>query len=142
MNELYPQRHLLVSLIIATISLLFDQKTSFLSVELFGYNLTVFVLSIISGVFLDIDHLIDYHLNRDNPFENLESQFRKGRMYVVFHGVESAIFLTALVALLPFLLFPTISYACHITMDIYYNGAPFQAYLYTVRFGRKLLHRL
>ena len=127
------------SLIIATISLLFDQKTPFLSVELFGHNFTVFVLCLSVGVLLDIDHIIDFRVNRHKHFENLESQFREDRMYVVLHGVENTLLLTALAILFPFLLFPAISYDCHIAMDIYYNPVSFEAYFYVVRFGRKLL---
>lgn len=135
---MYPQSHLFVSLIIASVSLFFGQKAPFLSVELFGFNLTIFVLCIIFGVFLDVDHLLDYFLNRDYPHENLESQFLKGRMYVVLHGVEGVALLLVLAVVWPFLVFPAISYACHILMDIYYNGVSFQAYFYIFRFGKRL----
>jgi hypothetical protein len=135
---LYPPSHLFASLIIATVSLFFDQQAPFLSVELFGFNLTVFVLCIAFGVFLDIDHVVDYFLNRDYPHENLKSQFMKGRMYVVLHGVEGAALLLVLAVVWPFLVFPAISYACHIIMDIYYNGVSFQAYFYVVRLGKRL----
>jgi hypothetical protein len=130
---------LFASLIVAAISLLFDQKTPFFSVELFGRNFTVFVLCLGVGVLLDADHIIDFRLNRHNHFENLESQFKKGRMYVVLHGVENTLLLTALAILFPFLLFPAISYDCHIAMDIYYNPVSFKAYFYVIRFGRKIV---
>jgi hypothetical protein len=135
----FPQRHLFASLIIATISLFFNQKTPFFSVELFGHNLTVFVLCLGFGVLLDVDHIIDFRVNRHRHFENLESQFRKGRMYVVLHSVENALILTILAILLPFFLFPAISYDSHIAMDIYYNDVSFGAYFYVIRFGRKLV---
>ena len=104
---------------------------------LFNYDFTVFVLCIVFGVLLDIDHILDYRLNEGNPFRSLKSQFEKGRMYVIFHGVEGAILLVILANIWPFLLFPAISYSCHILMDIYYNGVSFQAYFYIVRLGRK-----
>lgn len=126
-----------MSLIIAICSLLFEQKTPFLAITLFNYDFTVFVLCIVFGVLLDIDHILDYRLNEGNPFRSLKSQFEKGRMYVIFHGVEGAILLVILANIWPFLLFPAISYACHILMDIYYNGVSFQAYFYIVRLGRK-----
>lgn len=136
---MYPQRHLLASLVVATVSLLFSQKTPFLAIKLFGYDFAVFALCIVFGVFLDVDHVIDYRLNRGRSFESLESRFEKGRMYVVFHGVENVLLFTVLAVVWPFLVFPAISYICHMVMDVYGNGVPFQAYFYTVRFGRKLL---
>lgn len=128
------------SLIVATISLFFDQKTPFFSIELFGYNLTVFVLCLGSGVLLDIDHIIDFRVNRYYHFCNLESAFQKGRMFLVLHGVENTLVLTLLAIFLPFLFFPAISYDCHIAMDIYYNNVSSGAYFYAIRFGRKLGH--
>jgi hypothetical protein len=136
---LYPQRHLLVTLIIATASLLFAQKTPFLTVRLFGYDFAVFVLCMTFGVLLDVDHIIDFALNRGRSFENLESRFKSGRMYVLFHGIENVVLFIVLAAIWPFLTFPAISYTCHMAMDVYGNGVQFRAYSYAVRFGRRLL---
>jgi len=130
---------LLASSVIATFSLFFNQQTPFLTIELFGYNLTVFILCIIFGVFIDADHLVDYRLNRWRMPESLESRFKKGRMFVVFHGIENIIILAALSIVFPFLIFPAASYFCHMTMDIYSNEVPFQAYSYAVRFGKKMI---
>jgi len=137
---LYPQKHLAASFLVAAASLFFDQKTPILTVNLFGFNLTVFILSILIGVLPDIDHIIDFRLNRNARCETLESQFENGRMYVPFHGFEAAILLAILAAFQPFLIFPTISYIIHMAMDAYGNNVSPQAYFYTVRFGRKLTH--
>ena len=95
-EALYPQRHLLASLVIATVSLFFNQKVPFFTVELFGYNFTVFILCIVFGVLIDVDHIVDYRLNRWHMSESLESRFKKGRMFVVFHGIENIVILAAL----------------------------------------------
>ena len=130
---------MLASSVIATFSLFFNQQTPFLTIELFGYNLTVFILCIIFGVFIDADHLVDYRLNRWRMPESLESRFKKGRMFVVFHGIENIIILAALSIVFPFLIFPAASYFCHMAMDIYSNEVPLQAYFYVVRFGKKMI---
>jgi hypothetical protein len=130
---------LLASLAIGSLSLFFNQQTPFFTVELFGYNITVFTLCLVSGVLIDIDHLVDYRLNRWHRHESLETQFNKGRMYVPFHGIENIIILAALSIFFPFLIFPAASYFCHMAMDIYSNEVPFQAYSYVVRFGKKMI---
>jgi len=135
---LYPQRHLIASLAVATVSLFFNQKTPFLIVELLGYNLAVFLLCILFGVFIDVDHILDYRLNKWQMSESLESRFKKGRMFVVFHGIENIIILAALSVVFPFLIFPAASYFCHMAMDIYSNDVPFQAYSYIIRFGKRI----
>jgi hypothetical protein len=104
---------------------------------LFGVELSVFVLSVAVGVLLDFDHLIDFRMTRDQRWMSLEQKFRKGRMFVVFHSFENAIILTVLAFFFPFLVFPTISYICHIAMDAYGNNVSWQAYFYIFRFGRK-----
>lgn len=132
-------RHLLATLALATISLFFNQRVPFLAVELFGHDFTVFFLCIVFGVFVDVDHIVDYRLNRWHLSDSLESRFRRGRMFVVLHGIENIIVLTGLSIAFPFLIFPTASYLVHMALDIHYNGVSFQAYFYTVRFGKKLL---
>jgi hypothetical protein len=132
-----PKRHFLVSLIVATVSLLFNQSIPFVRIELFGVELSVFVLSVAVGVLLDFDHLIDFRMIRDQRWMSLEQKFRKGRMFVVFHSFENAVILTVLAFFFPFLVFPTISYVCHIAMDAYGNKVSWQAYFYICRFGRK-----
>ena len=106
---------------------------------MFGYNLTVFLLCIIFGVFIDVDHIVDFRINRLHMSESQESLFRKGRMYVIFHGIENIIILGTLSTFFPFLIFPATSYFCHMAMDIYSNEVPFQAYSYLVRFGKKMI---
>lgn len=130
---------MLASSVIAAFSLFFNQQTPFLTVELFGYNFTVFILCIVFGVLIDVDHIVDYRLNRWHMSESLESRFKKGRMFVVFHGIENIIILAALSIFFPFLIFPAASYFCHMAMDIYSNEVPFQAYSYVVRFGKKMI---
>jgi hypothetical protein len=124
-EALYPQRHLLASLVIAALSLLFNQKVPFLTVELFGYDFTVFLLCVVFGVLIDVDHVVDYRLNRWHMSESLESRFKKGRMFVVFHGIENIVILAALSIVFPFLIFPAARYFCHMAMDIYSNEVPF-----------------
>ena len=133
------KRHFLVGLIIATISLLFDQSVPFLRIELFGVQLTIFTLCIAVSVLLDFDHIIDFIVNRNQMWMNLEQKFREGRMFVVFHSIENALILTVLSFFFPFLVFPTISYICHIAMDAIGNNVSWQAYFYIFRFGRKLI---
>lgn len=130
------KRHLVATVIIAMFSLFFDQRTSFLGVRLFGYEITVLVLCITVGVFVDIDHIVDFRVNRGFRFKNLEMAFNAGRMFEVFHGIENVAVLTDLSLIFPFLIFPTISYVCHLMMDIYGNGAPFQAYFYLFRIAK------
>jgi hypothetical protein len=122
---------------VATVSLLFNQSVPFVRIELFGVELSVFVLCIAVGVLLDFDHLIDFRMNRDQRWMSLEQRFRKGRMFVVFHSFENAIILAVLAFFFPFLVFPTISYICHIAMDAYGNKVSWHAYFYVFRFGRK-----
>jgi hypothetical protein len=126
----------MVTMIIAVFSLFFDQRTPFLGVRLFGYEITVFVLCIVVGVFVDVDHIVDFRVNRGFRFKNLGMAFNAGRMFEVFHGIENVPVLTGLSVVFPFLIFPTISYACHLMMDIYGNGASFQPYFYSFRIAK------
>ena len=132
-----PRRHLLVGLMVATASLLFNQRIPFFRIELFGVELSVFVLSVGVSVFLDFDHIIDFRVNRNQRWMNLEQRFREGRMFVVFHSVENTIMLAVLSFFFPFLFFPTISYICHIAMDAFGNNVSWKAYFYIFRFGKK-----
>ncbi len=132
--------HLIASLAILAASLPFNQSAPFLTVELSDFKVTVFFLCLALDVLVDIDHLIDYRVNRWHMSESLESRFRNGRMFVVFHRVENIPILIALSIAFPFLVFPTANYACHIMMDAFSNGVSFQAYFYTVRFGKRLTH--
>lgn len=136
--KMHTKWHLLVSLTIAAASLPFNQSIPFLTVQLFGHYITIFVLCIVVGVLIDVDHIVDFWLNRWRLSETLESRFQNGKMFVVFHGVENVAVLATLSIVFPFLIFPTASYTCHIVMDMYSNDVSFQAYFYTVRFGRKL----
>ena len=139
---MYPQWHLLSSLVVAAVSLLFNQVVPFFAVQLFGYNVAVFVLCLLVGVFIDVDHILDYRLNRSFGNVSLESNYRTGRMFVVFHGAENTVILAALSIVFPFLIFPTVSYTCHIIIDMYGNGVSYHAYFYVARFGRKLTRAL
>jgi hypothetical protein len=136
--KMYPQWHFLASLLIGLISFIFNQNVPFFTVQLFGANVTVFALCIIVGVIIDVDHIIDIHLYREKFSESNESRYRNGRMILVFHGMENTIVLATLSTVFPFLLFPTISYTCHIVLDMLSNRISFQAYFYTVRFRVKL----
>ncbi len=130
--------HFAVSLLIAMFSLIFNQSTPFLKIELFGYDITVSALCIVVGALIDVDHLID--IFQGYAFGSIESRFREGRLIILFHGVENALILTGLSIAFPFLIFLAISYICHMIMDMYGNNVPFYAYFYVVRFGRKLLN--
>ena len=133
--------HFVASLAIAIVSLFFSQNAPFLVVEVFGCTITVFVLCIVAGVLVDIDHIVDIRLNRGHFFESTEAQYREGRWFVVFHGIEIAVALCVVSIAFPFLIFPTASFICHMIMDIYGNGVSFRAYFYAVRFGRMLICR-
>ena len=135
---MHAKWHLFVSLTVAVCSLPFNQATPFLSVKLFGHEIAVLFLCLVTGVVVDIDHIIDFRINRRLIHESLESRFRNGRMFVAFHGIENIVILVGLSIFFPFLDFPTISYICHIIMDVHSNGAPYQAYFYTVRL-RKII---
>jgi hypothetical protein len=135
---MYPQWHFLASLPIGLISLLFNQTVPFFTVQLFGLNMTVFVLSILAGVLIDIDHVIDFHLYKKSFSENNESRYKNGCMILVFHGAENIIVLAILSIVFPFLFFPTMAYACHIILDMHGNGISFQEYFYVVRLRKKL----
>ena len=126
-----------MGLAVASASLFFNQSFPFIRIELFGVELTVFIICLAVSVLLDFDHLIDFRLNRNYRGMNLEQMFRNGRMFVVFHSVENAIILTFLSFFFPFLVFPTISYICHIAMDAFGNPVTWQAYFYIIRFGSK-----
>ena len=139
--EVHTKWHFVASLVVAVFSFFFNQRVPFFEVRLLGYEITVFVLCIVVGVFVDVDHIIDYWINGWLVFVSLGRRFREGRMFLVLHGIENAVILAGVSVLFPFLIFPTISYICHMTMDIYGNGTPIRAYFYTVRFGRKLVHR-
>lgn len=135
------KRHMIASLPIAMVSLPFNQSVPFLTVELFGFQVTVFLLCLVLGVFVDIDHIIDYRLNKQRMRKNLGPASRRKDMFVFpFHGVESIAILVALSFIFPFLAFPTVSYACHMIMDIHGNGHSLASYFYVVRFGRKLAY--
>jgi hypothetical protein len=134
---MYPRWHFLASLPIGLISLMFNQNVPFFTVQLFSLNVTVFVLCILLGVLIDVDHVIDIHLYAKFS-ESDESRYRNGRMILVFHGMENTIVLVALSIVFPFLFFPAIAYACHIVLDMLTNGISFQAYFYTVRFRVRL----
>lgn len=130
---MYPDKHSIVALAVGAASLFFNQKTPLLTIEVFGINITVFCLCLISGVLIDLDHLVDFQLNRWHRHESLEAQFEKGRMYVPLHGIENIPILAALSIVFPFLIFPTISYLLHMIMDIYSNNVTHKAYFYTIR---------
>ena len=131
---MHPKWHITSSMIIAMISLLFEQNTPFLSIQLFHREISVFVLCFVVGVTIDVDHLIDYHVYRRYTVEG-------ENMIILFHGIENVAILAFLsfVFQFPFIVFPSISYACHMAMDVYGNGQPFLSYCYVVRFGRRLL---
>lgn len=130
-----------MSLPVAVASLFSNQKAPLLTIEVLGYNITVFCLCLVSGVLIDIDHLVDILLNRTSLPENLEKRFKRGRMYVPFHGIENIPILAILSVIFPFLIFPTISYLFHIILDVYKNGAPHQAYFYIFRL-QKILSKI
>lgn len=130
---MYPHKHLLASLGVAAASLFFNQKVPFLTIQLTGFDVSVAFLSIIVGVFIDIDHLVDFLLNRRLPQETVETRFEKGRIYQPFHGIENVPILAILSVFFPFLVFPTISYLIHIAMDIYNNAIPHEAYSYIIK---------
>lgn len=138
------KRHFVVSLIVGLISLSFPQSVPVLRIELFGYEIAVFVLVILVGVFIDVDHILDYYLSRGIMFSSLESRFRSGKMIVLLHGVENVAVLAVLSAVLQlhFLIFPIISYSFHMVMDAYGNNVSVQAYSYIIRFGNKLALRV
>jgi hypothetical protein len=131
-----PRWHFLVGLLVAAVSLLFNQSFPFIRIEVFGVELTVFALCIAVSVLLDFDHLLDFKLNRNLRWMNLEQLFKEGKMYVVFHSVENAMILVFLSLFFPFLIFPTISYICHIMMDALGNNVSWQAYFYIFRFEK------
>lgn len=135
-REMYAKWHFAASLVIAGFSLFFNQDTPFLDVELFSYDITVFVLCIMVGVFVDVDHVID--ILKGYAFKSVASRFREGRLIILFHGIENAVILTGLSIVFPFLIFPSISYICHIMMDVYGNNIPFRAYFYVLRVARAL----
>ena len=139
-NTLYPQKHLFASLIVASASLFFSQKVPFLTVELFGHNITVFILCLFSGVLIDVDHIVDIRLNRGQMPAPLETQFKKGRMFVPLHGIENTAILTALSIIFPFLIFPTISYIIHLTLDIFGNPVSHRAYFYLIRLRKTMIN--
>ena len=132
-----PKHHFLAGLFVASVSLLFSQSFPFIRFELFGVELTVFVLCTVISVIVDFDHIIDFRLNRNYKPMPLEDKFRKGRMFVVFHSFENSIILSFLSSFFPSLIFPTISYICHMIMDALGNNVSWQAYFYIFRFGRK-----
>jgi hypothetical protein len=138
---MHVKYHFIASLIVATVSLPFNQNTPFLEIKLFGYEIAVFFLCMIAGVLVDIDHILDICINRKHFFESTEAKYRNGRWFVVFHGIETVVVLCALSIAFPFLIFPTASYICHIVMDFYRNGVSFPAYFYAVRFGKMFILR-
>jgi len=138
---MHTKWHFVASLAIATVSLLSNQSAPFLVFEFLGHQITVFVLCIVVGVLVDIDHIVDLRLNKERFFEDTKAKYKDGRWFVVFHGIETVFVFCGLSILFPFLIFPTASYVCHIAMDVYGNGVSFEAYLYTVRFGRMLIRR-
>ena len=135
--------HLKTSLAIAFTSLFFSQDTPFLVIDFLGHRITVFVLCIALGFFVDIDHLADFRLNRGVFFggTGAKGAYAIGRWFVILHGIEVAAILCGLSIAFPFLMFPVISYLCHMVMDISFNGVPIQAYFYTIRFRRIWLAR-
>jgi hypothetical protein len=138
-NHINLKWHLSTSLIVALFSLFFDQKTPFLEIRVFNSEITVFVLCIAIGVLIDVDHIIDFWVNRGNFSKSLQQKFNEGKMFVIFHGFENIFLLVALSTMNPYLVFPTISYGIHLAMDAYSNKVDFWAYSYIVRFGRKLI---
>ncbi len=137
---MYPHKHFIAALAVGAASLFFNQKTPLLTIEVFGYNITVLCLCLVSGVLIDIDHLVDFQLNRGHLHDGIETNFEKGRLFVPFHGLENIPILVALSIVFPFLIFPTISYVVHMSLDIYGNNLSHRAYFYTIRL-RKIMTR-
>lgn len=135
---LYPDKHFIAALAVGAASLFFNQKTPILTIEILGYDITVFCLCLISGVLIDLDHLVDFQLNKWHRHESLETQFENGRMYVPLHGIENIPILTAVSIIFPFLIFPTLSYILHMTLDICSNNVAHKAYFYALRL-RKII---
>ena len=115
--------HIVVSLTVGFFSLFFNQKTPVL---------------IVIGVFIDIDHIIDFWINHRDFSKSLQEKFEEGKMFVVFHGFENIFVLIMLSTVNQYLIFPAISYCCHLVIDAYSNKVDFWAYSYIARFGRRL----
>jgi len=131
---MYPKWHIISSTFVALSSLLFDQTIPVLSISLLNQEIGVFILCLIVGIAIDVDHLVDYHVHGARAFKG-------ENMIIVFHGIENIAILAFLSILFPatFLVFPTVSYTCHMVMDLYGNDKPFFSYFYVKRFGKKLL---
>jgi hypothetical protein len=139
--KVHPKWHLLVSSVIAAISLLLQQRIPYQSLEILGQNLTIPFLCIAIGIGIDADHAVDYLIYGWQSFVGLEKQLRSGKILIFFHGIEIIPILLSLSITAPFLIFPAVSYACHLIMDIWSNARPaifLQAYSYIIRFGRRV----
>jgi hypothetical protein len=92
------------------------------------------------GVLIDVDHILDFHINGGFGSGSLESMYKEGKMFVIFHGFENIMILFCLSIVYPFLIFPSISYFLHMVIDAYGNRVSYQAYFYIFRL-RKILKK-
>ena len=82
-------------------------------------------LAILGGVFIDLDHLIDYFLYFGWTFD-LKAFFKheylaSGRMYIIFHSVELAILVWALALVLPWAIPVASGMTLHLIIDISFS---------------------
>lgn len=108
-------------------------------------------VALISGFFIDTDHLIDYFIYRRGKFSLKEFLSGKtfdlsGKLYLFFHGFEFAIILAVIGLLVPHLSWLFFSLALsnlfHLIYDTVSNKPVWPAYFFTYRIAKKFDHKL
>jgi manganese transport protein len=125
-----------------------------LSVTFSGILLAVFrswelaVASLLPGIFLDVDHLVDFFAQSKERFtlrRFFEVIYRRelGRVYIVLHGWEWVCAFGVAVGALggnPWLLGLCLGWAQHMIADQLYNGARWWSYFFLGRMAHRFDH--
>lgn len=101
------------------------------------------ISSFLAGVFIDVDHLIDYWFEHPFRFDIVHffktcEEYHLKRVILIFHSIELLLFLGFLVYILrePLLLGITIGIAQHILFDQLFNRIYPFTYFFVYRFNQ------
>lgn len=128
-----PGRHVLVSGLVAT------------GCGALWHSPAAAVAAFVAGTAIDVDHFIDFHLNRMGPFSvprfiDVCSGFRLRRLYLLAHSLEWILPFLAWVAVLPgprWLQAAGLGLGVHMFMDLIGNGMWPQAYFLSYRIAHR-----
>ena len=103
----------------------------------FTFDIVLFFLCIVAGIFIDVDHVFDYYAKNKKISINLNELSHIPNPLLIFHGIEYFVLFIPLSSHIPTLLFPTLSYGIHLLMDILTNRNNVLNYFVVLRILRR-----